>query len=120
MAFSEKLREAVTKSHKISTGLIKEFILRPVQSFLHWDSLKSKVPSLALPDDSRMRERFHQYLGYERHRVKFDEDFWQRRQKNGNSLTELGQHIQGVVSPSRPKVGVSALPEKARGKREGV
>ncbi|KAJ5171925.1 hypothetical protein N7492_004518 [Penicillium capsulatum] len=108
MAFSEKLREAVTTTHKISAGLFREFFLNPVRSGLHWDSVKQRMPSLVVPEDSRMRRRFDHYLGYGRHHFQFDEDFWQRRQKAKRSLSEaekkrkrmLGEKISEKVGGS--------------------
>ena len=91
LAFSESLRQVVSKSYKIGSGLFKDFILHPVRSFLHWESFKSKMPSLVVPDESTMRKRFNDYLGYERHQTQFDEDFWERRQKNQSSLAEAGR-----------------------------
>lgn len=45
-----------------------------------------------------MRSRFDKYLGYESHRVKFDEDFWKRRDwKQGPSM-EIGHHRHMVSS----------------------
>lgn len=67
-----------------------------------------------------MRERFDRYMGYERHRVKFDEDFWQRRQKNDIPLAMLQQHTRGVGGSNEPDIMLSALAEKARRKKEGV
>jgi hypothetical protein len=111
MAFSEKLRGAVTRSHKIASGLAKDFLVLPTKTFLHWQTFKSKIPTVSVPDDSSMRERLDGYMGYERHRVKFDEDFWQRRQKND---TRAGG------SSNEPDIMLSVLAEKARRKKEGV
>ncbi|KAJ5723507.1 hypothetical protein N7488_001542, partial [Penicillium malachiteum] len=88
MAFSEKLREPVAKSHKIGFGLWGDFISSPIKDFLHWRSIKDKIPPLA-SENSRMRKRFDQYLGYEQHQVKFDEDFWQRRKEAKKSVLEV-------------------------------
>lgn len=89
MAFSEKLRDSVNKSHKIGCGLWKDFISNPVKGFLHWNSFKSLIPPFMPVEGSRLRELFDQYLGYEKHRVKFDEDFWKRRQGDKNSVLEV-------------------------------
>ncbi|CAI7674542.1 unnamed protein product [Penicillium pancosmium] len=120
MAFSEKLRGAVRKFHKIGLGLFKDFLVLPTKSFLHWQSFKSKVPTVAVSDDSTMRERLDRYMGYERHRVKFDEDFWQRRQKNDIPLAMLQQHTRGVGGSNEPDIMLSVLAEKSRRKKEGV
>ncbi|KAJ5590354.1 hypothetical protein N7450_004326 [Penicillium hetheringtonii] len=120
MAFSENLREAVSKTHKISLGLVKDYLLHPVRSFLHWESLKGKFPSIVIPDDSRMRERLDRYMGHERHRVKFDEDFWQRRQKNETSLAGMAQHTRGMESSVDPMIELSTLAEKTRQRKESV
>lgn len=89
LAFSSSLRQAVTKSHKISRGLMAEFIANPVKLFLRWESFKSKIPSVVPAEDSAMRKRFDQYLGYSNHWTKFEEDFWQRRQVERSPLEEL-------------------------------
>lgn len=120
MAFSEKLREAVTKTHRIGTGLIKDFLLLPVKSFLHFESFKSRIPFVTISDDSKMRERFDRYMGYERHRVKFDEDFWQRRQKNEKSLAFLERQARGKLNPTEHDIMLSVLTENGRQMREGV
>lgn len=120
MAFSENLREAVSKTHKISLGLVKDYLLHPVRSFLHWESFKNKLPSVVIPEDSKMRERLDRYMGYERHKVKFDEDFWQRRKKNESSLAGLEQHTRGLEISGEPMIELSMLAEKARQRKEGV
>lgn len=89
MAFSEKLRDSVNKSRKIGSGLWKDFLSNPIKSFLRWNIIKSRVPSLMPVEGSRLRKLFDQYLGYEKHRVKFDEDFWKRRQDDKNSVLEV-------------------------------
>ncbi|KAJ5103186.1 hypothetical protein N7532_003715 [Penicillium argentinense] len=114
MAFSESLREVVTKSHRISAGLIGEYLLHPIRSFLHWESVKHKMPSPVVPEDSSMRERFNRYMGYERHKVKFDEDFWQRRQKNKASIVELEQQMRRARTQPGPETALSILAERAR------
>ncbi|KAJ5735974.1 uncharacterized protein N7483_001099 [Penicillium malachiteum] len=98
MAFSEKLREAVTKSHKIGFGLWGDFISGPIKDFLHWRSIKNQIPPLA-SEDSRMRKRFDQYLGYEQHRVKFDEDFWQRRKEAKKPVLEVEWKNSKIAHP---------------------
>lgn len=120
MAFSEKLRGTVRKCHKIGEGLFKDFLVQPTKSFLHWQSFKNRIPTVSISDDSNMREKFDRYMGYERHRVKFDEDFWQRRQKNEVPLATLGRNPRGVASSSEPDILLSVLAEKARRKKEGV
>ncbi|KAJ5947732.1 hypothetical protein N7466_000747 [Penicillium verhagenii] len=89
LAFSGTLREAVTKSHKIGSGLWIDFISNPIKDILHWSSVKSSIPSVVPVEGSRLRKLFDQYLGYEKHRVKFDEDFWKRRQEDKNSILEV-------------------------------
>ncbi|KAJ5676170.1 hypothetical protein N7462_009067 [Penicillium macrosclerotiorum] len=89
MAFSEKLRQIVAKSHKITKGLLSEFIFYPVKVFLHWESFKGKIPSVVPAEDSAMRKRFDNYLGYGNHRMNIDEDFWQRREGARRPLEEL-------------------------------
>lgn len=89
LAFSEKLRGAVTKSHKISAGLIKEFFIHPIKSSLHLETVTDRIPSMVVPEDSTMRRRFDHYLGYERHSLQFYGDFWQRRQNERTPLADL-------------------------------
>lgn len=78
------------------------------------------MPTVAVSDDSSMRERLDRYMGYERHRVKFDEDFWQRRQKNDIPLAMLDRHTRGVGGFKEPDVTLSFFAEKARRRKEGV
>lgn len=80
LGFSQKLREAVSKTRKISVGLGRDFLLDPVKSLVHWDTVADRIPSVVVPADSTMRRRLDQYLGYERHGLQLYEDFWQRRQ----------------------------------------
>lgn len=110
MAFSEKLRDVVTKSHKIGSGLWGDFISSPVKEFLHWKSVKDRMPSLVVSEHSRMRKRFDHYLGYEQHRVKYDEDFWKRRQDDKNSVLEVEWKKYKI---SHPRAG-DILSEKPR------
>ena len=116
MAFSEKLRETVTKSHKIGSGLMKDFIMNPIGGMLRWDTVKNKIPSLVPPGDSTMRNRIDNYLGYQRHRVKFDDDFWKRRQDYKVSpLESQWKDYKRIKSD-----GVDAVLEKSRSNGEGV
>ncbi|KAF7718922.1 DUF676 domain-containing protein [Penicillium ucsense] len=89
LAFSERLRQVVTKSSKIGQGAFAEFISGPIKLFLHWESLKKSIPTVRPAEDSNMRKRFDQYLGYDNQRMQFDEDFWQRRQVDRSPLEEL-------------------------------
>lgn len=99
MAFSEKLRDSVKKSRKIGHGLWKDFVSNPVKRFLHWSSIKGLMPSLMPVEGSRLRKLFDQYLGYEQHRVKFDEDFWKRRQGDKNSVLEVEWKNYKLANP---------------------
>ncbi|KAK4862839.1 hypothetical protein LT330_002972 [Penicillium expansum] len=81
IAFSDTLREIVSKTHKISVGLLKDFILYPVKSFL-WDSTSSRIHAHVVPEDSELRKRFDEYLGYGRRNMQRDEDIWQRWQES--------------------------------------
>ncbi|KAJ5653203.1 hypothetical protein N7490_000206 [Penicillium lividum] len=89
LAFSQKLREIVTNYHKIGSGLWSDFISNPFKSLMRWNSVKSRIPSLVPIENTRLRNRFDKYLGYTQHRVKFDEDFWKRRQEDKNSILEV-------------------------------
>ncbi|KAJ6065534.1 hypothetical protein N7444_001187 [Penicillium canescens] len=82
LAFSETLREAVSKSHKISIGLVKEFILHPVKTGLHWEAITQRMPDMVVPENSSLRKRFDDYLGYGRRNMQLDEDIWQRWQED--------------------------------------
>ncbi|OKP10792.1 hypothetical protein PENSUB_3612 [Penicillium subrubescens] len=120
MAFSGSLRQKVTKSHKISRGLWSEFISNPIKMFLHWDFFKSKIPSIVPAQDSAMRKRFDQYLGYSIHRTQFEEDFWQRRQVERSPLEELERRKRKrVKSMSKANGWGEALAEKVRRVSEG-
>ncbi|KAJ5536328.1 hypothetical protein N7513_009514 [Penicillium frequentans] len=99
MAFSEKLRDSVKKSRKIGHGLWKDFVSNPVKRVLHWSSIKGLIPSLMPVEGSRLRKLFDQYLGYEQHRVKFDEDFWKRRQGDKNSVLEVEWKNYKLANP---------------------
>ena len=79
MAFSETLRDIVSKMHKIGTGLIKDFILYPIKSFL-WGSAASRIRIHVVPEGSGLRKRFDEYLGYGRRNMQRDEDIWRRWQ----------------------------------------
>jgi hypothetical protein len=57
---------------------LKDFILHPVQSVL--DSTTGKIPVHVVPEDSGLRKRFDEYLGYGRRNMQRDEDIWQRWQ----------------------------------------
>lgn len=117
LAFSEKLRGAVTKSHKIGSGLIKDFLLHPVKSMLRWDAVADRMPSMTVPGDSKMRRRFDHYLGNERHHLQVYDDFWQRRQNEGIPLVGLERRER----KSFPAMGddASPLPEKFRLMHDG-
>ncbi|KXG53451.1 Mitochondrial substrate/solute carrier [Penicillium griseofulvum] len=78
IAFSETLRDIVFKTHKIGVGLLKDFILHPIQSVL--GSTTGKIPVHVVPEDSGLRKRFDEYLGYGRRNMQRDEDIWQRWQ----------------------------------------
>ena len=123
MAFSENLREAVSKSHKIGVGFLKEFLLHPIRTFLRWDRLKNRAPSVVVPEGSSMRKRFDQYLGYERHNTQFDEDIWEHWQadKNAPSALEKIKYWQKVKpKPIGERVGEreETLSEKVRRQNE--
>ncbi|CAI7584579.1 unnamed protein product [Penicillium crustosum] len=79
IAFSDTLRDIVSKTHKIGAGLLKEFVLHPVKSFL-WNSTASRIHVHVVPEDSELRKRFDEYLGYGRRNMQRDEDIWQRWQ----------------------------------------
>ncbi|KAF9242444.1 hypothetical protein DTO013E5_7762 [Penicillium roqueforti] len=79
IAFSETLRDIVSKMHKIGAGLSKDFILHPIKSFL-WGSATGKIPIHVVPEDSGLRKRFDEYLGYGRRNMQRDEDIWRRWQ----------------------------------------
>ena len=64
------------------------------------------MPTLVVPEDSTMRKRFDHYLGYGRHHLQFDEDFWQRRQEDKSSLSEKQRKKQKstLVAPGSGEV----------------
>ncbi|KAJ5438033.1 uncharacterized protein N7458_009031 [Penicillium daleae] len=120
MAFSGSLRQTVTESHKIGRGLLREFVTTPIKMFLHWDSFRSKIPSVVPAEDSAMRKRFDQYLGYSHNRTQFEEDFWQRRQVERSPLEELERRKRKrVKSMSKANGWGEALAEKVRRVSEG-
>ncbi|CAI7623315.1 unnamed protein product [Penicillium glandicola] len=82
IAFSDTLRDIVSKTHKIGVGLLKDFILTPVQSFVR-NSATDKIRDHVVPEDSALRRRFDEYLGYGRRNLQRDEDIWQRWQGDG-------------------------------------
>ncbi|KAJ5823858.1 Mitochondrial substrate/solute carrier [Penicillium robsamsonii] len=84
IAFSDTLRDIVSKAYKISMGLLKEFILHPVQSLVV-DPTTGKIPVHVVPEDSRLRKRFDEYLGYGRRNMQRDDDIWQRWQGDWSS-----------------------------------
>ncbi|KAJ6167102.1 hypothetical protein N7470_002549 [Penicillium chermesinum] len=94
LAFSETLREGVLKSQKIGSGLLKEFCLDPIGRSLKLKSVKDRIPSSVVPEDSKMRERFDRYLGYQSHRERFEEDFWKRRDWKQSPAMDIGHHKQ--------------------------
>lgn len=116
LAFSENLRQAVTRSHQIGSGLFKDFIFHPIRSFLHWESLTNKMPALVVPEDSTMRKRFNNYLGYERHQKQYDEDFWQRQQDDRNSLADMEQKRR---KRDKLRVAGESLSDRVRRKSHG-
>lgn len=111
LAFSEKLRQAATTSNKIGTGLLKDFILLPIERFLHLDTLANHFPSKVVSDDSAMRNRFDHYLGYEAHSTQYYEDFWQRREHERSPLAELERKAR---KKSRSRGNRESLEEKVR------
>lgn len=111
LAFSEKLRESVSRSHKISTGLIRDFLIHPVKTFLHLDAGTDRLPPVAASEGSSMRRRIDQYLGYERHASQYYDDFWQRRQNERKPLAESERKQKGRVKVRRAEELIS---EKGR------
>ncbi|KAJ5920077.1 hypothetical protein N7516_010935 [Penicillium verrucosum] len=106
VAFSDTLRDIVSKTHKIGVGLWKEFIVHPVKSYL-WDSATSRMDVHVVPEDSELRKRFDEYLGYGRRNMQRDEDIWQRWQ---------GGPIAGVKGVKREKSQVKpGLNRRGRG-----
>ncbi|KAJ5170094.1 Mitochondrial substrate/solute carrier [Penicillium coprophilum] len=106
MAFSDTLRDIVSKTHKISVGLLKDFILRPVRSFVV-ESIRGKMPVHVVPEDSDLRKRFDEYLGYGRRNMQRDEDIWQRWQ---------GDRISGGKGAKKGKYKVKVrLDQRTRG-----
>lgn len=84
------------KTHKIIVGFLREFVLNPVQVFLHWDSLTRRIPSFVVPEDSEMRKRLDGYLGYKRKNMQHDEDVWQRWQQDRlSSSREQKEPVKG-------------------------
>ncbi|KAJ5084071.1 hypothetical protein NUU61_008650 [Penicillium alfredii] len=120
MAFSETLREVVSKSHKIAAGLLKEFVFYPIRSLLHWDAVTNRMPDMIVPEDSSLRKRFDQYLGYGRHHTQFDEDIWMRWQGDKISLggKDHGKSGSGRMVKFRGDGESFSLSEKVR--RRGV
>ncbi|CAL5875238.1 uncharacterized protein PFLUO_LOCUS9542 [Penicillium psychrofluorescens] len=117
MAFSENLREAVSKSHKIGTGFLREFLLHPIRTFFRWDRLTNRAPSVVVPEDSAMRKRLDQYLGYESHNTKLDEDIWENWQADKDILSVLyNQKTKPKPKPITERVGerMESLSEKVR------
>lgn len=43
------------------------------------------MPAHIVPEDSRLRKRLDEYLGYERKNIQRDEDIWQRWQRSRTS-----------------------------------
>ncbi|CAG8075584.1 unnamed protein product [Penicillium salamii] len=103
LAFSETLREIVSKSHKISIGFTKEFILHPVQTLLHWDTITSKMPTLVVPEDSEMRKRLDDYLGYRRRNMQLDDDLWKRWHDNLHPLVTQPKVKKGKYRVNRDR-----------------
>lgn len=111
LAFSEKLRQVATTTNKIGSGLLKDFILVPIERFLHLDTLANRIPSKVVSDDSAVRKRFDHYLGYEAHSTQYYEDFWQRREHERSPLAELERKAR---KKSRPRGNRESLEEKVR------
>lgn len=119
MAFSENLREAVSKSHKIGTGFLKDFLLHPIRTFLRWDRLKNRAPSVVVPEDSAIRKRLDQYLGYEHYNTKFDENIWENWQADKDVLSVL-YNQEAKPKPIGERMGerMETLSEKVRRRSE--
>ncbi|KAJ5142587.1 Mitochondrial substrate/solute carrier [Penicillium bovifimosum] len=79
IAFSQGLRETMSKIYKISMGLFKDFVIQPIRTFLYLDAVR-KVATIDVPEKSGMRKRFDSYLGYREKHTKLDEDIWKRWQ----------------------------------------
>ncbi|KAJ5543561.1 hypothetical protein N7535_005985 [Penicillium sp. DV-2018c] len=77
IAFSEGLRETMSKTYKIGLGLFKDFVIQPIRAMLHLDAVR-KVAAIDVAEKSRMRKRFDSYLGYREKHTKLDEDIWKR------------------------------------------
>ncbi|KAJ5788736.1 Mitochondrial substrate/solute carrier [Penicillium paradoxum] len=95
LAFSEDLREIVFKSHKIGFGLLKDFVFRPILEPLHL-SPAVKSPPTGLPEKSRWRKRFDEYLGYRQDNMQHDDDIWQRWQDDRNHQAKESGMWEGV------------------------
>ncbi|KAJ5206624.1 Mitochondrial substrate/solute carrier [Penicillium cf. griseofulvum] len=105
IAFSDTLRDIVFKARKIGVGLLKEFILHPIQSFV-LGSTTGKIPVHVVPEDSELRRRFDEYLGYGRRNMQRDEDIWQRWQ---------GGRISGGQGVKKGKYKVKPGMDRSRG-----
>lgn len=49
---------------------------------LHWDAVAKGIPSVVVKQNSALRQRFDEYLGYGRHSTQREEDVWDHWQKN--------------------------------------
>jgi hypothetical protein len=63
-------------------------------------------------EGSRLRKLFDQYLGYEKHRVKFDEDFWKRRQEDTKSILEIEWKNYKLANPGMGREESDSLGER--------
>ncbi|EPS29369.1 hypothetical protein PDE_04318 [Penicillium oxalicum 114-2] len=121
LAFNESLRQMVAKSNKIGRGLLADFVSSPVKMLLHWESVKGKLPTVLPAEDSTMRKRFDQYLGYNNRRMQIVDDFWQRRQVDRSPIEELERRQRKRVKSMSAANGWGAeFSEKLRRVSEGV
>lgn len=95
LAFSEDLRETVFRAYKISLGLLKDFVFRPILAPVR-SSSAGKVPANGVPEKSRLRRRFDEYLGYRQNNLQQDEDIWQRWQDDRDFQGKEGGMSEGV------------------------
>lgn len=111
----------VAKSNKIGRGLLADFVSSPVKMLLHWESVKGKLPTVLPAEDSTMRKRFDQYLGYNNRRMQIVDDFWQRRQVDRSPIEELERRQRKRVKSMSAANGWGAeFSEKLRRVSEGV
>ncbi|KAF7587154.1 hypothetical protein BBP40_007662 [Aspergillus hancockii] len=85
MAFSERLRDSVVKTHIIGAGIITDFFLLPIKNVFKW----GETPQKPTPAKSESTGRLDRYLANRRYNKQLEEDIWKR-------------HEDRVISPLPP------------------